>query len=36
MDLDDDVDLSLDPREYVCGVCRLTHWRGAPDPCDRV
>lgn len=36
MDLDDDVDLTLDDREYVCGVCRLVHWTGAPDPCDRA
>ncbi|URQ05028.1 hypothetical protein SEA_ITER_40 [Arthrobacter phage Iter] len=34
--LDDDPDLELDPREYVCPACRLTHWRGAPDPCDRA
>ncbi|UDL14644.1 hypothetical protein SEA_KEALII_38 [Arthrobacter phage KeAlii] len=35
MDLDDDVDLELDEREFICPACRLTHWRGAPDPCDR-
>jgi len=36
MDLDDDVDLTLDDREYICGDCRLVHWTGAPDPCDRA
>lgn len=35
MDLEDDVDLELDEREYVCETCHLIHWRGAPDPCDR-
>jgi hypothetical protein len=33
--LDDDVDLELHEREYICPACNLTHWRGAPDPCDR-
>jgi hypothetical protein len=33
--LDEDIDLELDAREYICPTCRLTHWRGAPDPCDR-
>jgi hypothetical protein len=36
IDLEDDVDLELDEREYVCGTCNLVHWRGAPDPCDRA
>lgn len=34
--LDEEIDLELDVREYVCEVCNLTHWRGAPDPCDRA
>ncbi|UIW13454.1 hypothetical protein SEA_AMYEV_38 [Arthrobacter phage Amyev] len=36
IDLDEDVDLTLDDREYVCETCHLVHWRGAPDPCDRA
>ncbi|QNO12728.1 hypothetical protein SEA_SNEK_38 [Arthrobacter phage Snek] len=31
----EDVDLELNEREYICPACRLTHWQGAPDPCDR-
>jgi hypothetical protein len=33
--MEEEVDLTLDPREYVCGRCNLVHWTGAPDACDR-
>jgi hypothetical protein len=36
LDIDEDVDLDLHDREYVCEVCNLVHWRGAPDACDRA
>jgi hypothetical protein len=36
MDLEYEPELELNPREYVCETCRLVHWRGAPDPCDRA
>lgn len=31
--LDDDPDLELHPREYVCPDCHLVHW-GPPGPCQ--
>jgi len=28
--------LDIPPTEYVCGTCRLTHWRATgPAACDR-
>ena len=37
MDLfDEDPDLELDEREYICGVCQLVHWGPTgPAACDR-
>jgi hypothetical protein len=32
---EEEVDLTLDPREYTCGDCNLVHWTGAADFCDR-
>ena len=28
-------EIELDPREYICDRCRLVHWTGASDACDR-
>lgn len=33
--MEEEVDLTLDAREYVCTTCNLVHWTGAPDACDR-